>query len=436
MSHSLQKIGLLTLTSLVIGNLLGSGVFMLPATLAKFGSISVLGWIITAFGAIILALIFSELAHRIPKNGGPYAFVRHAFGDEAGFYIAWGYWTLSWISNSALVASAVSYIGVFTGQIDKSTALALQIAILGLITGFNLFGLKTTGRAELVITVAKIIPLIVLPVIGIPMLNMEHFPEFNLTLDTSMTALTGVIFITFWGFVGLETGTVPGGQIINARRTIPMATILGTLTAAAIYIAGTVVLFGVIPNEQLVKSETPYALAATAILGGYAWAKVIAVAAIITCVGSLNGWTMVVGRIAQAAADDGLFPSVFSKTNKYGTPWLAVIISSSLTVPFLIMSINDNMIEQFNLIIDVSVMFYLVVYTVCILAFVKTILHSRTHTTYYWALVVLGFAFIGWALLATKIHMLFYSLLSILVAVPIRLVQKMHNRRRLAKTPA
>lgn len=433
MSDSIQKIGLLTLTSLVIGNLLGSGVFMLPATLAKFGSISIVGWIVTALGAIILALIFSELAHRIPKNGGPYAFVRHAFGDEAGFYIAWGYWTLSWISNSALVASAVSYIGVFTGQIDKSIALILQIAILGLITAFNLFGLRTTGRAELIITIAKIIPLVVLPFIGISMLNMDNFPEFNLTSNTSLTAMTGVVFITFWGFVGLETGTVPGGQIINARRTIPMATILGTLTAATIYIAGTVVLFGVIPNEQLVRSETPYALAATAIFGGYAWAKLIAIAAIITCVGSLNGWTMVVGRIAQAAADDGLFPSVFSRTNKYGTPWLAVIISSSLTVPFLIMSINDNLIEQFNLIIDVSVMFYLVVYTVCIIAFVKTISHAKAHSFYYWFLTISGLAFIIWALLATKIHMLLYSMTLILVAVPIRIVQKMHNRRRLSK---
>ena len=424
MSQNQQKIGFWSLASLVTGNLVGSGVFLLPATLAKFGSISILAWVVTAIGAIILALIFAELGHKIPKNGGPYAFVSTAFGKNFGFIIAWGYWILSWISNSALVASAAGYLSIISGELSKSVILSIEIFILVLVTAFNLFGLKTTGRGELIITITKIIPLLIIPILGVFLINYDYFPAFNITEQTDFSALNSVAFITLWGFIGLETGTVPGGQITNARRTIPLATITGTLIASFIYILGTIVTFGIIENQQLANSNAPYAEAASIIFGGK-WSAAVAVAAIITCVGSLNGWTIVVGKIAQAASNDGLFPKIFSTTNAQGTPIWAIIVSSLLTVPFIVLSLNGTLMEQFNFVIDISVTFILFIYLMSTLAFLK--LTYRDKNIVKLLLGIAGLSFVTWALMATKPEMLLYSLLMVLTGLPVWLCQKYKN---------
>jgi APA family basic amino acid/polyamine antiporter len=423
----MQRIGFWPLTSLVVGNLLGSGVFLLPATLAQYGSVSILAWSITACGAILLSLIFAELGHKIPKSGGPYAFVTQAFGTDVGFIIAWGYWILSWISNAALLAGIAGYITLICGNLSTPAVLAIEAGILFMVTAFNMLGIKTAGKGELLITVLKIVPLIVIPLFGIVAIDLNNFPPFNLTENSFYSTLNATAFITLWGFLGLETGTVPGGQVINARKTVPMATIVGTLTAALIYVLGTVVTFGVIPNEELVKSSAPYATAAALIFGG-SWGIPVAIMAIITCVGSLNGWTIVVGRIAQSAAGDGLFPEIFSRTNRDGTPHWAIMISSALTLPFVIVSAASDLIEQFNVIIDISVTFILFVYLACILAFFKLFHTSRSWNTYRLSIGLLSLAFVIWALSATKPEMLVYSIMMAATGLPVWLY--MISRRR------
>jgi APA family basic amino acid/polyamine antiporter len=414
----MQKIGLWPLTSLVIGNLLGSGVFLLPATLAQYGSISILAWGITALGAILLALIFAELGHKIPRSGGPYAFVSQAFGSDVGFVIAWGYWILSWISNSALLAGIAGYVSLICGQLGTPAVLGVEVGILVSVTAFNMLGIKTAGRGELIVTVLKIVPLIVIPLFGIFSVETKNFPAFNLTEGSLYATLNATAFITLWGFLGLETGTVPGGQVVNSRRTVPMATIVGTLTAALIYILGTVVAFGVIPNEILVKSNAPYATAASMIFGG-SWGIPVALMAILTCIGSLNGWTIVVGRIAQSAANDGLFPAIFSCTNKEGTPRIAILISSALTLPFVVLSATSDLVEQFNLIIDISVTFILFVYLACVLAFFKIFHISKSWSIYRVCIGLLSLGFVLWALSASKPEMLVYSILLVATGLPV-----------------
>lgn len=423
MSHSTQKIGFWPLTSLVAGNLIGSGVLLLPATLAKFGSIGIMAWGITALGAIVLALIFAELSHKIPKSGGPYAFVSAAFGKNCGYVVAWGYWTFSWLSNSALIATAASYFSMIAGGLSKPVILAIEVGILLVITAFNMFGIKTTGRAELIITVVKVIPLILIPVIGVLIMDMDHFPPLNLTEQPIYLALNSVAFITIWAFVGLECGTVAGGQVVNARKNIPLATITGTMMAAFVYVLGTIVTFGVVPNAQLAGSHAPYAEAASIIFGG-SWAVAIAIAAIVICVGSLNGWTIVVGRIAQAAADDGLFPKLFGRTNAVGTPINAILVSSVLTVPFVILSLDEKLIDQFNFVIDISVTFILLVYLTSIAAFFKLIRRDRDLRVYKYIIGFLGLGFVIWALCATKPILLFYSLVIAISGFPMWLYQK------------
>lgn len=422
-----QKIGIFPLTSLVTGSLVGSGIFLLPSTLAPYGTISIAGWIMTAIGAIILALIFAELASKMPKNGGPYVYARKAFGNDVGFFVCWGYWTLSWISNSALVIGAMSYITSITGPMDKSTYLMIELAILFSITSFNLLGIKITGGGELFLTVLKVLPLIILPVLGLAFINADNFYPIvrseNTDLPAIFNTINAVAFLTLWGFVGLETGTVPAGQVENPSKTIPRAVIFGTLIAAFVYILGNSVMIGVIPHEQLIASKAPYADLASAIFGG-SWGTVIAIAAIITCIGTLHGWILIVGRIPLGAASEGLFPKIFSRTTKEGTPYMSMLISSALTTPFIVMSLSDNLTQQFNSIIEVSVTFILLIYAVCACAFLKIFAQSGELTTKRLIIGSLGLAFTLWALWASSFQMVLMSLSLLVLGLPLNIWMK------------
>lgn len=412
------RLDFMQLTSLVSGNLIGSGVFLLPATLAAFGSISILGWIFTTFGAIVLALIFSELANKVPKAGGPYAFAKASFGSHIGFFTAWGYWILGWISNTALLIGAVGALMSIFGEFDASTILTLELAILASITVFNLFDIQTTGNGALILTAAKVIPLILLPIAGIYFIDFKNFAAFNVTDKPFFETLNAVAFITLWGFVGLETGTVPGDEVVNPRKNVPLATICGTLIAATIYVLGTIMIFGVIPNNELVNSKAPYAEAASIIFGG-TWGIPVAVLALISCIGALNGWTMIVGRIPEAAAKDRLFPEIFAKTNKYNSPHFSIIISALLTAPLIILTVDSNLINQFNFILDISVTFLLVIYIICILALLKLSLKDRTLNTYKSILICLGLAFLGWAMWSANVSMVLLSFTLVLLGIPL-----------------
>lgn len=418
MSLNAQKIGVVRLTSLVTGNLIGSGVFLLPVSLAAFGSISILGWMVTSIGAILLALVFASLSQILPKTGGPYVYVREAFGYNAGFYVCWGYWMMSWMSNSTLLAGALGYLTMLVGDFDKNTVIIIEIAILFTITGFNLLGIKATGTGELIITTLKILPLIMIPIFGLSVINFDNLMLFNTSGKSISTAINAVAFLTLWGFVGLETGTVPAGQVINAKRNVPLATIAGTLIAAAIYILGTIVILGVLPHAELIASKAPYADTASIVFGGTHWGSFFAIAAVVCCLGTLNGWTMIVGRIPQAAAVEDLFPKVFAKTNSYGTPYLGIIISSMLSIPFIMMSVQDNFIDQFNFVMEVSVTLILVIYLVCVLAYIKLCCLQGELKWYRIALGGLALIFVLWALWAASFQMVALSLSVVLLGIP------------------
>jgi APA family basic amino acid/polyamine antiporter len=422
-----QKIGLWPLTSLVTGNLVGSAVFLLPATLAAYGSVSLLGWILTSLGAILLALIFSDLAaHSKARNGGPHIFAQQAFGKDVGFFTCWGYWALSWVGNAALIVGAVSYMEVLYGDFSSTTALVLELVVLFSVMMFNLLSISITGRGELIITLLKVIPLLVLPIVGLWHINIDHFFPINPSSESLGSAINSVGFLTLWAYIGIETGTVPAGQVTNAKKTVPLAIIYGTLIAAAVYILGTVAIMGVVPHEQLLVSKAPYADAASAIFGG-TWGVFVAVIAIISCIGTLNGWTLVVGRIPQSAAEDNLFPKMFARTNRVGTPYVGIMISSMLSIPFVLMSLEENLTSQFNTIIDIAVSSILMVYFVCILSYFKILSHDKALTPKKLVIGVLAALFTLWTLWATSLKMLSLSLIIFLLGVPVYVYMRLRK---------
>jgi basic amino acid/polyamine antiporter, APA family len=419
--HTQDKIGLWPLTSLVTGNLVGSGVYLLPATLAIYGTVSLFGWIAASFGAILLSLVFANLSSHQTKTGGPYLYAQEAFGDTVGYYVCWGYWVLSWMSNPALAIGAVGYVSSLCGGLSQMTHFWLEIGVVAGLTIFNLAGLKATGRAELVITALKVVPLLILPLIGLYFIDFSNLMHHVNVSDKSFgMALNSATLAAMWAFIGLETGTIPAGQVHNASRTVPQATVLGTVIAAAVYILGAIVVMGIVSPQDLLQSKAPYADAAERIFGG-AWGVPVTFAAIISCLGTLNGYFIIVGRIPYGAAQDGLFPKFFERTTAHGTPYWGVLISSLCSIPLLLLSLQNTLMEQFNFIIELATLLILVVYTISVLAYLKLMIRDGKTTFPKVALGLGALAFSGWALWAASLEMVALSMVIVLLGIPMRL---------------
>ncbi|MGE4349091.1 MAG: amino acid permease [Candidatus Berkiella sp.] len=426
MSHTIsptapRRLGILQTTSLVTGNLVGSGVFLLPATLALFGNLSLIAWLLTGLGALMLAWLFAQMSLSSPQNGGPHHFVTEAFGKKYGYWVAWGYWVLSWISNAALIVAAVSYIGPLLGNLSSFQILALELGILCVITLINILGIQIAGRFEFIMTTLKLIPLVCIPLAGLYFIDWStlsfSLPETGMKVD----GLKSAMFLTIWAFVGLETATVTGGEIKNPTKTIPFATLCGTGLALLVYLLGSFVMLNLLGAEPLSVSKAPYADLAGLLFGG-SWTTLIAIAAIICCLGSFNGWTMVVGRIAQGAADQKLFPSFFAKTDKNGTPVISLLISASCTLPMLVLSLREDLISQFNLIIDVSITLILLIYAACIFAFFK-LFYKKIQAQH----ILIGtgsLCFVFFSIWAAGIKMIMLSLTLLILGLPMYLLQK------------
>lgn len=416
-----DKVGFWPLTSLVVGNLVGSGVYLLPVTLAVYGTISLLGWIGASLGAILLSLVFANLSSHQTKTGGPYLYAREAFGDTVGYYVCWGYWMLSWISNPALAIATVGYLSTLCGEFSPFIHFALEMFIVVSLTTFNLFGLKITGRVELFITILKIVPLLLLPLLGLFYIDFSTlFQHINISGKSTGMALNSAALAAMWCFVGLETGTVPAGQVENASRIVPKATIFGTVLAALVYILGALVIMGSVTPQDLLNSKAPYADAAHQIFGG-AWGIPVTFAAIISCLGTLNGWLMIVGRIPYGAALDGLFPKFFANTTSHGTPYWGVLISSICSIPLLFMSLHHSLMEQFNFIIDVAVTLILLIYGVSVLAYLKLLMRHHQNTWSRWMLGISALSFILWALWASSFKMVGLSITILILGIPMRI---------------
>jgi APA family basic amino acid/polyamine antiporter len=349
--------------ALVMGNMIGSGIFLLPSSLAPFGALSLVGWIVSAGGALALALVFARLARIDPAAGGPYAYTRRAFGDFAGFFVGWGYWVSMWASLGALAVAFVGYLDPFFPSVVRSPVGAAVTAVgaIWLLIAVNVMGVRSAGWVQTVTTALKIVPLVAVGIAGLAVFESSHF-----TLDqTDPRAIAGGVSataaLTLWAFLGLEAATVPSGSIADPARTIPRATLVGTLAAALIYILSTVGVMSVLTPDALSASTAPYADAAR-VLAGDAPARLVALGAAISCFGALNGWVLLAGQLPLAIARDGLFPAVFGRVSARGAPAAGMAIAGVLTTALVGMNYTRDLVGLFTFIILLSTLSTLVPY--------------------------------------------------------------------------
>ena len=363
-----KSLGLATCTALVVGNMIGSGFFLAPSALAPYGTTAIIGWGVMAFGAVCLGLVFARLARIHPATGGPYAYTRLGYGRFAGFMIAWGYWISIWASLPAMAAGLVGYLGKLLPVIVEHKLLGIAIAVgsMWLVAAINLRGVKDAGLFMSVTVYTKLVPFVAISVFGLFWVDWTTFETLNPSGKPFLGALAATAPLTMFAFLGLESATVPAGDVVDPKRTIPRATVLGTLIASTIYILGTTVVLGVIPRETLMKSGAPFADAAGLIWGEWA-AIVISLAAIISSIGALNGWTLMMSQVPMAAARDGAMPSVFAHLSKRGVPARGIVISVSLATGLLLLQFTGTnaLVAFYDMIVNLSTDAAMVPYVFC-----------------------------------------------------------------------
>lgn len=362
---TINKIGFWSVLALVVGSQIGSGVLMAPANLAPFGVYSIFGWIISAIGAISLAVVFAQLCARFPKTGGPHVYIEHLFGKNIAFFAGWTYWVVSWVSTTAVIVAAISYLAPFLGNQGSEVYLILEILLLTVICCINLCGISVAGRAEVIFTALKFVPLFIIPVIAIFSFNSDNFIVSNQYAELDDTSILGkTALLTLWGFIGMESATTPAGSVDNPNRTIPRAVVIGTMLVAAVYIFNSISIMGLISGSELALSKAPYVDAAQKVLGGQ-WHLLVAIAASIICIGTLNAWVLVAGQISLGLAEDNMMPEIFARKNRYNAPYASIIISCIGIIPLLILTSNENTASQVATVIDFSVTAFLFIYLMC-----------------------------------------------------------------------
>ena len=360
-----RPLGLWSATALVVGSMIGSGVFLLPASLAPYGTASLVGWAITLCGAVLLALTFARLAMRWPQTGGPYIYARNAFGDLAGFAVAWSYWVSIWCANAAIAVAFAGSIGAIFPEATSTPlrSAACALAALWICVAVNLAGVREAGRMQLVTTVLKLVPLLLFGGIALWFVDVSHYRTLNPTAESLPNVVQATVALTLWAFLGLEAATVPAGSIEDAERTIPRATMLGTLLAGVATILACTAVLGLAPAEQLKDSAAPMADAASALWGPAAGIG-IAIVAAISCFGALNGWVLVSAQVPLAAARDGLLPRSFARVDARGTPVFGVLVSSALASLLVLSNFSDSLVHLFTFSILLSTAATLLPYVV------------------------------------------------------------------------
>ena len=339
-----RGLGLLGSIALVAGNIVGSGIFVIPASLADAaGPLSLLAWPIVALGYFFLNAVYADLAEAYPYQGGLQVYAERAFGPLAGLIASSMYWISCCIGNAAFVTAFVGYAQVFFPVFSRPLpAFLLAQALLWTLTIVNMGGVRAGSFVQTTTTLLKLLPLAVLALALIPHASTANLQPFA---PKGWGALFPAIALVAWPFLGSETATVPAEEMRDARRTIRLAAFGGFGVAAAAYFAVALAVALALPSATIAGSASPLALAAEHALGP--WGKAfVTVGALISIAGVLNGWILIAGRLPQAAAKRGYMPEALARLSpRTGAPTRALALSGiaagALASTYFVQSLLD-----------------------------------------------------------------------------------------------
>ena len=426
-----NKIELKESISLVMGNMIGAGIFMLPVSLSKYGSISIFGWIISGIMAFILASIFRKLSKKYPGESGPFHYTEKSFGKFIGFFVIWGYWISILLVNASLAIAVTSYSTIFIKNLnDPVLSLSFAVFIIILIGIINAFGIKKVGQFQFITTILKIIPLLATIIIGFFVFNLSNFTPINISQETNLEALTITTALTFFAFLGIESATIPADGIKNPKSTIPKATMIGTSLTFLIYVLSSIAIIGIMSPSEIVLSNAPYADAMGLVLGESA-KSIIAIFAIISGLGCLNGWTLLQIEIPRSLAKKKLLGSIFSDKGSNRVPTKGLIISIILVIILLCLNYTKGLTNIFTYLILTSTFCTLILYFFISLSEIINVFKNKKSLSEYSGSLATGifaFLFCIWMIIGVGIESIISGIILLSLSIPIYIYQKYYAR--------
>lgn len=349
--------------------MIGSGIFLLPATLASVGSITIVGWAIGTVGALLIATILAKLSQVAPQPGGPCVYAGEALGPYFGFQANALYWLSCWIGNIAIAVAAMGYLASFVPALTQPLAGAFATAgFIWVLTAVNILGPRLVCQVESLAIVIGLVPILLVATGGWWYFDGKLFADsWNVRHEPAIQVIPQSLVLLFWAFTGLESASIASAVVENPRRNVAIATVGGVLIAALVYISSCTVLMGLIPAADLARSTAPFADAVRVVLGPVA-AGFIALAALTKATGTLGGWILLTAQTGKAGADHGLFPGLFGRVDRHGVPVTSLLLMAALMSVVVFATVSPTLGEQFGELIEVSVIFCMMLYVYACIA--------------------------------------------------------------------
>ena len=394
---------------------------MMPTLLAPYGMLGLMGWLTAGAGTLLVALSLSRLVRRVPKIGGPYAYVNAGLGNFAGFLVAWTYWISCIAAVSGIAIAFVGYLGVFLPVVTESAILSLMVSLVLVWTviGINIRSVESSGTFQVVTTFLKILPLLFIIVIGFGNMQPQILPPLNPTELNPFAVLATVTTLVMWSFIGIETATVPADNMDQPEKMIPRILIASLLTVLVIYFLVSLAIALVVPAEELIGSTAPFALAATKVMGPVGGA-IITIGALISTLGSLNANTLTAGQVPLAAAKDHLLPAKFLMLSKSGTPIFSFIVSGGFMTLLLMLNYTKGLVAAFTFLAMLSTLSTLMAYAFCAVSEFYFLKNDRAGPERTRAIMLSGAAFLYsvFAIWGAGSEVVFYSFMLIIIGMP------------------
>jgi arginine:agmatine antiporter len=358
-----RKIGPVLATFVVANNMIGSGFFLLPATLAKSGGVTALAWLVCTVLAMMLGGAFARLARHHPDLQSPDDYVRPSLGRDVSFLATTMYWVSSWIGNNAIAVAAFGYLVILL-PIDDSPGVRLggQIALIWLMFALNLLGPRPIARFQSMCVVLGLLPVALILTAGWAYFDPAVYrAAWNVSGQSDLSVVMHSLAPIFWAFVGLETGAMVAGVVDDPDRNVPRATLGGIAIAGVVYLVSSVLMMGIVPVAELAASGAPFALVAGKMFG--AWAiPVIAAAAALKASGTLGGWMLVTGESGARAAQRGFLPSIFGRLRANGSAGTGLFIIALMMTLLAVLTLSPTVSGQFETLIEMVVILVVMAY--------------------------------------------------------------------------
>ena len=431
-----RQLGLGMATALVVGNTIGMGIFMQPAALAPFGLNALTGWAAVMIGCVCLALTFAALARQLPEADGPFGYVRSTLSEAIAFPALWSYWISCWVTLPVLSISVVGYfINVFPAAAAISPAL-LAVSFIWIFVGINLLGIRSGGRVQVLTSLLKIVPLVLVLVVGSvsilanPGAYTPNLPTTPLTMQLSMSAAA----VALYAMLGFESAAVAAGRVKDPQRNVPRATLIGTLIVAIFYVAIVAIGMLVVPQATLATSDAPFVTIVDHLLGA-GNGRWISLFVVISGLGCLNGWTLLSGELTRTLASHRLLPEVLGESNRFGAPWASLLLAGTLGTFVGVMNYSETLVGAFTQLSLIVSAANLPMYVCCSLALFYMLRRNPAGLSpLLWIAGAGGVAFSAFAFFGVGWKAFIWALLLSLAGVPI--YYWMRGRRASAPTPA